>query len=155
MVETMTDYAREREAMVERQLKRRGITERHILDAFLAVPREAFIGGEFAHLAYGDHPLPIEAQQTISQPYIVALMIQAASIKPGDKVLEVGAGSGYAAAVMSRMADKVYAIELLSHYFQAELSRQFDAWIWFAETEAVAARALHAHGPDETYPFGL
>jgi protein-L-isoaspartate(D-aspartate) O-methyltransferase len=111
MVETMTDYAREREAMVERQLKRRGITERHILDAFLAVPREAFIGGEFAHLAYGDHPLPIEAQQTISQPYIVALMIQAAAIAPGDNVLEVGAGSGYAAAVISRIAAKVVAIE--------------------------------------------
>ncbi len=111
MVETMTDYAREREAMVERQLKRRGITERHILDAFLAVPREAFIGGEFAHLAYGDHPLPIEAQQTISQPYIVALMIQAAAIAPGDNVLEVGAGSGYAAAVIGRIAAKVVAIE--------------------------------------------
>ena len=76
--------------MVERQLRRRGIGEPHILDAFRAVPREAFVGPDHAHLAYGDHPLPIEAGQTISQPYIVALMIQAASIKPGDKVLEVG-----------------------------------------------------------------
>ena len=65
--------------MVERQLRRRGITEQHILEAFLAVPREAFVGPEYAHLAYGDHPLPIEAGQTISQPYIVALMIQAAA----------------------------------------------------------------------------
>ena len=111
MVVTMTDYAAEREAMVERQLRRRGISEPEILDAFRAVPREAFVGEEYAHLAYGDHPLPIEAGQTISQPYIVALMIQAAAIKPGDRVLEVGAGSGYAAALISRIAEKVIAIE--------------------------------------------
>src|SRR5437763_173519 len=107
----MTDFASEREAMVERQLRRRGIAQAVILDAFRAVPREAFVGEDYAHLAYGDHPLPIEANQTISQPYIVALMIQAAAIKPGDKVLEVGAGSGYAAAVISRIAGKVIAIE--------------------------------------------
>lgn len=111
MAVTMTDFTREREAMVERQLRSRGITEQVILDAFLAVPREAFVSDEYAHLAYGDHPLPIEAKQTISQPYIVALMIQAAGIKPGDTVLEVGAGSGYAAAVMSRIAERVIAIE--------------------------------------------
>jgi len=111
MATTMTDYAAEREAMVERQLKRRGITEKLILDAFLEVPRECFVSEEYAHLAYGDHPLPIEANQTISQPYIVALMIQAAGIGLRDKVLEVGAGSGYAAAVISRIAGKVIAIE--------------------------------------------
>jgi protein-L-isoaspartate(D-aspartate) O-methyltransferase len=111
MVDTMTNYAAEREAMVERQLRRRGITEAEILDAFRAVPREEFVSEDHAHLAYGDHPLPIEANQTISQPYIVALMIQAAGIKPGDKVLEVGAGSGYAAAVISRIAAKVIGIE--------------------------------------------
>jgi protein-L-isoaspartate(D-aspartate) O-methyltransferase len=107
----MTDFAAEREAMVERQLRRRGITEPAILDAFRAVPREAFVSRDVAHLAYGDHPLPIAAGQTISQPYIVALMIQAAAIKPGDKVLEVGAGSGYAAAVISRLAARVIGIE--------------------------------------------
>lgn len=111
MATTMTEYAREREAMVERQLKRRGITEKLILDAFLEVPRECFVSPEYAHLAYGDHPLPIEANQTISQPYVVALMIQAAGIGPRDKVLEVGAGSGYAAAVISRIAGKVIGIE--------------------------------------------
>jgi protein-L-isoaspartate(D-aspartate) O-methyltransferase len=111
MAETMTDFTREREAMVERHLRRRGIREKHIIDAFLAVPREAFVSEEYAHLAYGDHPLPIEAGQTISQPYIVALTIQAAEIKPGDTVLEVGAGSGYAAAVISRIAGTVIAIE--------------------------------------------
>jgi len=111
MATTMTNYAAERDVMVERQLKRRGITERAILDAFRAVSREAFIADEYAHLAYGDHPLPIEAGQTISQPYIVALMIQAAAIKHGDKVLEIGSGSGYAAAVISRIGAKVIGIE--------------------------------------------
>jgi protein-L-isoaspartate(D-aspartate) O-methyltransferase len=107
----MTYFAAEREAMVERQLKRRGITEKMIIDAFLEVPREEFVSSEYAHLAYGDHPLPIEANQTISQPYIVALTIQAAGIGLRDKVLEVGGGSGYAAAVISRIAGKVIAIE--------------------------------------------
>jgi protein-L-isoaspartate(D-aspartate) O-methyltransferase len=111
MVTTMTDFTGEREAMVERQLKRRGIIEREILNAFLAVPREEFVGKRYAAQAYDDHPLPIEANQTISQPYIVALTIQAAGIKSGDKVLEVGAGSGYAAAVISRIAGKVIGIE--------------------------------------------
>ena len=111
MASTMTDFTREREAMVERQLKRRGITEPAILDAFLAVPREEFVAEQHAHLAYGDHTLPIEAEQTISQPYIVALMIQAAAVGLDDVVLEIGAGSGYAAAVISRIADRVIAIE--------------------------------------------
>jgi len=111
MASIMTDFTRAREAMVERQLKRRGITEPAILDAFLAVPREEFVAEQHAHLAYGDHPLPIEAEQTISQPYIVALMIQAAAVGPDDVVLEIGAGSGYAAAVISRIADRVIAIE--------------------------------------------
>lgn len=107
----MIDFAAEREAMVERQLSRRGITEPIILNAFREVPREAFVSPDYAQLAYDDHPLPIEAGQTISQPYIVALMIEAAAIKPGDRVLEVGAGSGYAAAVISRIAAKVIGIE--------------------------------------------
>ena len=111
MAETMTDFVAEREDMVERQLRRRGIRDRVILDAFMAVPREAFVGKDHAALAYGDHPLPIAAGQTISQPYIVALMIQAALIGPGDRVLEVGAGSGYAAAIISRIANQVIAIE--------------------------------------------
>lgn len=111
MIGDTIDHAAERHAMVERHLKRRGIIEREILDAFLAVPREQFVAPEYAHLAYGDHPVPIDAGQTISQPYIVALTIQAADIKAGDKVLEVGAGSGYAAAIISRIADRVVAIE--------------------------------------------
>jgi len=105
------DRAVEREAMIRRQLIARGIDEARIIDAFRAIPREEFIGREYRALAYGDHPLPIEAEQTISQPYIVALMIEAAEIKPGDQVLEVGAGSGYAAAVIGQIAAHVVAIE--------------------------------------------
>jgi protein-L-isoaspartate(D-aspartate) O-methyltransferase len=135
MATTMTDYAAEREAMVERQLKRRGIDDRAIVDAFLAVPREAFDGPEFAHLAYGDHPLPIEAGQTISQPYIVALMIQAAGIARGDRVLEVGAGSGYAAAVIGRIAQRVVAIE--RQHDLVEVARERLESLGYANVEVV------------------
>ena len=97
--------------MIRRQIESRGIADPRILEAFRAVPREAFVSASYAEAAYEDRPLPIEAGQTISQPYIVALMIEAAEIGRGDRVLEVGAGSGYAAAVMSRMADMVIGIE--------------------------------------------
>lgn len=107
----MPDFAQLRERMVRRQIEARGISDPAILDAFRHVPREAFVAADYAAAAYDDHPLPIEAGQTISQPYIVALMIEAAQVRRGDKVLEVGAGSGYAAAVMSRIAAKVVAIE--------------------------------------------
>jgi protein-L-isoaspartate(D-aspartate) O-methyltransferase len=111
MAQTMTDFAAERETMVERQIESRGIREPTILEAFRSVPREEFLADEYRDIAYKDHPIPIEAGQTISQPYIVALMIHAAEIRAGDRVLEVGAGSGYAAAVMSRIAGQVIAIE--------------------------------------------
>ena len=107
----MPDFADLRERMVRRQIQSRGIDDPSILDAFREVPREEFVDEEHRRWAYDDHPLPIEAGQTISQPYIVALMIEAAAIGPGDKVLEVGAGSGYAAAVISRIACAVVAIE--------------------------------------------
>jgi protein-L-isoaspartate(D-aspartate) O-methyltransferase len=144
----MTDYAAEREAMVDRQLRRRGITEESILDAFRQVPREAFISDEYAHLAYGDHPLPIEAGQTISQPYIVALMIEAAAIKAGDKVLEVGAGSGYAAAVISRIAVRVVAIE--RQHDLVEVARERLSRLGYDNVEIVegdGTRGCRDHAP--------
>jgi len=107
----MPDFADLRERMVRRQIQSRGIDDQSILDAFREVPREEFVDEEHRRWAYDDHPLPIEAGQTLSQPYIVALMIEAAAIGPGDKVLEVGAGSGYAAAVISRIAGRIVAIE--------------------------------------------
>jgi protein-L-isoaspartate(D-aspartate) O-methyltransferase len=133
----MTDFTAEREAMVERQLRSRGISEPAILDAFRSVPRECFVAPQVAHLAYADHPLPIEAGQTISQPYIVALMIQAAAVKPGDKVLEVGSGSGYAAAVMSRIASCVIGIERQSEL--VTVARDRLARLGFDNVEIVTA----------------
>ena len=107
----MADFAAAREEMVRRQIAGRGIREPRLLHAFRAVPREQFVPEEMRALAYEDGPLPIEAGQTISQPSIVALMIEASQLAPGHKVLEIGAGSGYAAAVMSRIAAEVIAIE--------------------------------------------
>ncbi|MFN3944947.1 MAG: protein-L-isoaspartate(D-aspartate) O-methyltransferase [Allosphingosinicella sp.] len=107
----MPDFAKAREKMVERQIAARGIHDRSLLDAMRSVPREAFVPEHLIDLAYEDSPLPIEADQTISQPYIVALMIEAAEVRPGDRVLEIGAGSGYAAAIIGRIAGEVLAIE--------------------------------------------
>jgi protein-L-isoaspartate(D-aspartate) O-methyltransferase len=130
------DVAALREAMVERQLKWRGIEDPAILDAFLAIPRELFVGPEYAHRAYGDHPLPIEAMQTVSQPYIVALMIAAAEIGAGDRVLEVGAGSGYAAAVLAKIATHVTAVERQSEL--CEIARGRIEQLGLANVDIVA-----------------
>lgn len=111
-----------RERMIEHQLMRRGIRDRRVIRAMREVPREEFISSELVELAYEDTPLPIEEQQTISQPYIVALMTELLEIEPGDKVLDVGTGSGYAAAVMSRVADAVFSIE--RHRVLAETARE-------------------------------
>ena len=107
----MTSFATAREEMVRRQIAGRGLHDPALLDAFRSVPREEFVAAALRPAAYQDRPLSIEADQTISQPYIVALMIDAAGVRPGHHVLEVGAGSGYAAAVIGRIAAKVFAIE--------------------------------------------
>jgi protein-L-isoaspartate(D-aspartate) O-methyltransferase len=107
----MTDRVVERERMVQRQLSARGVEDERVLDAFREVPREVFVAAGLEDSAYTDAPLPIGESQTISQPFVVALMVEALQIRPGDRVLEVGAGSGYAAAILSRLAAEVYAIE--------------------------------------------
>ncbi len=107
----MADFAQRRERMVERQVARRGVADERVLDAMRRVPRERFVSALMREFAYQDSALPIEESQTISQPFIVAAMIEAAELKPSDRVLEVGAGSGYAAAVMAEIAHRVFAIE--------------------------------------------
>jgi protein-L-isoaspartate(D-aspartate) O-methyltransferase len=107
----MTDFANLRKQMVERQLRGRGIGDALVLDAMAEVPREAFLSPNLREFAYEDTPLPIAEGQTISQPYIVAMMIEALALTGGERVLEIGAGSGYAAAVLGRIAGEVYTIE--------------------------------------------
>ncbi len=169
----MIESAAAREAMVEQQLRRRGIADKRILDAFRTVPREAFVGPDQADRAHGDHPLPIAAGQTISQPYIVALMIEAAAIGPQDKVLEIGAGSGYAAAVLSRIAREVIAVERHSELVKIASGRLLElgydnvrialgdgtrGWPDEAPFDAILAAAAGSHVPqaliDQLAPGG-
>jgi protein-L-isoaspartate(D-aspartate) O-methyltransferase len=112
-----------RNRMVDAQLARRGITDARVLAAMRAVPRENFTAPGFEAFAYEDRALPIAEGQTISQPYIVGAMLAGAELKPGDRLLEVGAGSGYAAAVASRIAKDVLAIERHAALTQAAVSR--------------------------------
>jgi protein-L-isoaspartate(D-aspartate) O-methyltransferase len=106
-VKTAT-FHEQREEMVQTQIVARGVVDPLVLAAMREVPREEFVGARYHEFAYEDSPLPIEEGQTISQPYIVALMLEAARIGPADRVLEVGAGSGYASAVISRMAGSAH-----------------------------------------------
>ncbi|HSO33509.1 MAG TPA: protein-L-isoaspartate(D-aspartate) O-methyltransferase, partial [Labilithrix sp.] len=109
----MTDLERRRTRMVEAHLARRGITSPKILDAFRSVARDAFLPAELAEFAYEDAPLPIGEGQTISQPYIVAVTVEALGLRGDERVLEIGTGSGYAAAVLGRLAKEVYTVERL------------------------------------------
>ena len=106
-------YAAERARMVREQLRARGIRDQAVLSAMARVPRHRFVPTSLEAFAYGDHPLPIGFEQTISQPYIVAYMTEAADISSTDKVLEIGTGSGYQAAVLAELASEVYSIEIL------------------------------------------
>lgn len=104
-------YTDERQRMVEEQLIDRNIRDERVLEAMRSVPRHAFVPLEYRHMAYSDGPLPIGSGQTISQPYIVALMTQLLRLKGDENVLEVGTGSGYQAAVLAKLAKQVYTIE--------------------------------------------
>ncbi len=106
-------FDRLRERMVEQQIVSRGITDSLVIDAMKTVPRHMFVPSGYRSSAYIDSPLPIGSKQTISQPYIVALMTASMNLKGGEKVLEVGTGSGYQAAVLACIADTVYTIEII------------------------------------------
>jgi len=107
----MPGYDDLRKEMVERQIRARGVRDPLVLDAMGRVPREHFVPDHLKGQAYRDRPLPIDADQTISQPYIVAYMIEALALQGGERVLEIGAGSGYAAAVLAEIAGEVFTIE--------------------------------------------
>jgi protein-L-isoaspartate(D-aspartate) O-methyltransferase len=106
-------YAQQRERLVQRTIEARGITDPKVLQTMRSVPRHRFVPQEHLDQAYADHPLPIGYGQTISQPYIVALMTESLDLEPDDKVLEVGTGSGYQAAVLAAIVDQVYTIEIV------------------------------------------
>jgi protein-L-isoaspartate(D-aspartate) O-methyltransferase len=102
----------QRNQMVDKQIVRRGIKDKRVLEAMRKVPRHLFVSKSLRNKAYGDHPLPIGEGQTISQPYIVALMTEALKLKPSDRVLEIGTGSGYQAAILAEIVKEVYTIEI-------------------------------------------
>ena len=135
----MNEAAEQRDQMVERHLVGRGIGDQAVLAAMREVPREAFITAELAEFAYEDAPLPIEAGQTISQPYIVAVMAAALELGPHERVLEIGTGSGYAAAVLSRIAAQVYTVE--RHVELAEAARRRFERLGYANVQV-----LHGDG---------
>ena len=119
-------YLADRERMVENQISRRGVEDPTVLAAMESVPRQLFVPEEFVSQAYNDHPLPIGYGQTISQPYIVALMTEALDLKTGDRVLEVGTGSGYQAAVLAELNIEVYSIEIIPELALSAASRLED-----------------------------
>lgn len=104
-------FAKQRKSMVELQLRARGIYDPRVLAAMAQVPRHEFVSQEYWEQAYEDHPLPIGENQTVSQPYIVAIMLQAVSLSGSETVLEIGTGSGYEAALLAELARKVYTVE--------------------------------------------
>jgi protein-L-isoaspartate(D-aspartate) O-methyltransferase len=136
----------QRESMVAHQIAARGIRDPALLEAMRQVPRHAFVAEALRREAYEDSPLPIEAGQTISQPYIVALMLEAARLRPTDRMLEVGAGSGYASAVASRLVAHVDAIE--RHPRLVELARERLAQLRFDNVD------VHVGDGSEGWPAG-
>lgn len=106
------DYAHLRKNMVEKQILERGITDKRILNAFYKIKRHLFVKPELRHMAYGDYPLPIDENQTISQPYIVAIMTYIIAPEYNKKILEIGTGSGYQASILAQLVKNVYTIEI-------------------------------------------
>jgi len=129
----------QRETMVTRQLRGRGIRDERVLRAMLALPRHRFVPPDMAHLAYDDSPLPIGSGQTISQPYMVALMLEALELKGHERVLDVGTGSGYQAALLGLLAREVYSVEIV-----AELAAQARSVL--AELQFTNVKVLLANG---------
>jgi protein-L-isoaspartate(D-aspartate) O-methyltransferase len=159
---TPDGLADKRRRMVDRQMRARDIDDERVLAAMESVPRHEFVLPDMLDQAYNDHPLPIGFGQTISQPYIVALMTQMLNLEPGDKVLEIGTGSGYQAAVLAEMTDQVYTIEIIPELaarardtldrlgYDYVVSKQADGyWGWeeYAPFDAIIVTAAPDHIP--------
>jgi protein-L-isoaspartate(D-aspartate) O-methyltransferase len=148
--EIQTDpFAAPRRSMVESQLRARGIRDERVLTAMFHVPRHEFVSGEYRDQVYEDHPIPIGQGQTLSQPYIVAIMLEALALDPSHAVLEVGTGSGYQTALLCELTRKVYSMErhaALAHTAQATLAR-------LGYTNVEVSLGDGSHGLPDRAPF--
>ena len=117
------DFEQARRQMVEEQIAARGVTDARVLEAMSRVPRHEYVPERYRAFAYNDNPLPIEFQQTISQPYIVALMTELVQLEPDDRILEIGTGSGYQAAVAAELVSEVYSIEIIPELARSAADR--------------------------------
>ena len=125
MLKEPIKYKRQREEMVRRQIEARGVTDRNVLEAMRHIPRQMFVSEALRDQAYGDFPLPIGEQQTISQPFIVAEMTQALQLSENDRVLEIGTGSGYQTAILAEIAYRVFTVERI-HALLVKARQLFD-----------------------------
>lgn len=144
----LDDRTEERMTMVDQQIVERGVEDALVIAAMREVPRHRFVPDQYAALAYGDHPLPIGYGQTISQPVIVALMSTALQLAPGDKVLEIGTGSGYQAAVLAAMGMEVYSVEIIP-----ELAASAQTVLADLEYGVAVLTADGYHGWEEHAPY--
>lgn len=148
--------------MVRDQIEARGVSDERVLAAMRAVPRHEFVPEEYLGQSYEDHPLPIGFGQTISQPYVVALMTELLQIQPGDRVLEVGTGSGYQAAILAELTNEVYTVEIIPElatpaaerlqrlgYTQVQVSSRdgYYGWEEFGPYDAIIVTAAPDHIP--------
>lgn len=146
------EYNRQRQKMVQLQLKARGICNPGVLDAFLSVPRHIFVPDEYRSRAYEDNPLPIGFNQTISQPYIVAYMVEILKSNKNVRVLEIGTGSGYQTAILACLCKEVYSLEIIEslaivtkqkleeegyHNIKVKISDGYDGWTKFAPFDRI------------------
>lgn len=138
-----------RRGMVEEQLRNRGITDERVLNAMARVPRHEFAPEHYRVEAYDDHPLPIAEGQTISQPYIVALMLQALALSPSDHVLEVGTGSGYVTALLAEITPNVISIE--RHVTLADAARALLTGLGYSSVKVIAGDGSLGYAPGAPY----
>jgi protein-L-isoaspartate(D-aspartate) O-methyltransferase len=142
-------FEAERRRMVEIQLRQRGIHDERVLEAMLQVPRHEFVPPELLERAYEDRPLPIGGAGTISQPYMVAAMTEAAHVQPGSRVLEVGTGSGYQAAILASLGATVYSLERNAQL--ADTARARLARLGYGQVEVICADGSQGYAPAAPY----
>jgi len=154
-------FAQARNKMVEEQIQARDISDLRVLTAMATVPRHHFVPEDYLSQAYADHPLPIGQGQTISQPYIVALMTEYLALQPGEKVLEIGTGSGYQAAILAELTDQVYTVEIIESLGQQaaatldelgynvhfKVDDGYYGWLEYAPFDAIVVTCAPDHVP--------